>query len=572
MQDLTALNQCVPQEVVHLPAAFCRVNTPLVEREWQAELSHHPDSEYVQYIMDGITTGFRIGFDYAHYHCNSAKRNMLSTSQHPGEVEVRLRAECELGRIIGPIQADSFPLHINRFGVIPKPHQPGRWRMIVDLSHPKGSSVNDGISSQLCSLSYASIDDAISTIIQLGRGTQLAKLDLESAYRIVPVHPHDRHLLGMEWGGKWYMDTVLPFGLRSAPKIFTALADGLIWIMGRNGIERALHYLDDYLFFGKPESQQCAKALNLALSICERLGVPVSSKKVEGPATVLPFLGILLDSNAMEIRLPDDKLARLRLTIQKWKTSKSCTKRDLLSLIGQLNHACKVVRYGRTFLRRMINLSTCAKELHHHIRLNVSFRSDLQWWATFLPLWNGVSMMAVARRAHPEATIVSDASGNWGCGAYNSKGEWFQFQWPTAWATVHITIKELLPIVMSCALWGDNWRGKTIKCICDNAAVVAIISSGRSKDNLVMHLMRCLTFFLAQFNIILVSEHLPGKNNVAADALSRNNLPLFRQQVHHASPHPTPLPRELIMALVTHRPDWMSPLWRNWFSAILRKD
>lgn len=150
----------------------------------------------------------------------------------------------------------------------------------------------------------------------------------------------------------------------------------------------------------------------------------------------------------MEIRLPDDKLARLRLTIQKWKTRKSCTKRDLLSLIGQLNHACKVVRYGRTFLRRMINLSTCAKELHHHIRLNVSFRSDLQWWATFLPLWNGVSMMAVARRAHPEATIVSDASGNWGCGEYNSKGEWFQFQWPTAWTTVHITIKELLPIVM----------------------------------------------------------------------------------------------------------------------------
>jgi hypothetical protein len=71
--------------------------------------------------------------------------------------------------------------------------------MIVNLSHPKGSSVNDGISSELCSLSYASIDDAISTIIRLGRGPQLAKLDLESAYRIVPVHLHDRDLLGMEW-------------------------------------------------------------------------------------------------------------------------------------------------------------------------------------------------------------------------------------------------------------------------------------------------------------------------------------------------------------------------------------
>ena len=214
--------------------------------------------------------------------------------------------------------------------------------MIVDLSHPNGSSINNGISSQLCSLFYASIDDAISTIIQLGRGTQLAKLDLESAYRIVPVHPHDKHL-GMKWGGKWYVDTVLPFRLRLVPKIFTALEDGLIWIMGRNVIEHALHYLNDYLFFGGSESQQCAKALNLALSICEHLGVLASSKIVEGPATVLPFLGILLDSDAMEICLPEDKLSRLRLTMQEWKNKKCCTKRDLLSLIGQLNHACKMV-------------------------------------------------------------------------------------------------------------------------------------------------------------------------------------------------------------------------------------
>ena len=102
-------------------------------------------------------------------------------------------------------------------------------------------------------------------------------------------------------------------------------------------------------------------------------------------------------------------------------------------------------------------------------------------------------------RTHLEAKI---ASGNWSCGAYSSKGDWFQFQLPISWATVHITIKELLPIVTSCAIWGSNWRGKTIKCTCDNAAVLAIINSGRSKENLAMHLMRCLSFFLAHFDII----------------------------------------------------------------------
>ena len=49
----------------------------------------------------------------------------------------------------------------------------------------------------------------------------LAKVDIRSVYRIVPVHPEDRLLLGMMWEQALYVDTALPFGLRSAPKIFT---------------------------------------------------------------------------------------------------------------------------------------------------------------------------------------------------------------------------------------------------------------------------------------------------------------------------------------------------------------
>ena len=113
------------------------------------------------------------------------------------------------------------------------------------------------------------------------------------------------------------------------------------------------------------------------------------------------------------------------------------------------------------------------------------------------------------------------------CGAFNTRGEWFQFQWPVAWESVHITIKELLPIVFSCAVWGAEWKGKTVKCECDNAAVVAIINSGKSKDNRAMRLMRCLSFYLAHYSIYIYAEHIPGKDNVAADALSRDNLPLF---------------------------------------------
>ena len=117
---------------------------------------------------------------------------------------------------MGPFEKTEVPeVHLNRFGVIPKSGQPRKWRWIVDLSHPEAGSVNDSIQPELCSLQYVHMDH--------GPGAKMAKLDIRSAYRIVPVHPQDRHLLGMMWDGKVYVDAALPFGLRSAPKIFYSL-------------------------------------------------------------------------------------------------------------------------------------------------------------------------------------------------------------------------------------------------------------------------------------------------------------------------------------------------------------
>lgn len=97
----------------------------------------------------------------------------------------------------------------------------------MDLSSPLERSVNDYIDPSLCSLSYASVDDAAAFVLKVGRGALLAKLDIKSAYRNIPIHPGDRHLLGMRWRDRVFVDTCLPFGLRSALKIFNATADGL---------------------------------------------------------------------------------------------------------------------------------------------------------------------------------------------------------------------------------------------------------------------------------------------------------------------------------------------------------
>ena len=109
-----------------------------------------------------------------------------------------LLTEREEGREAGPFLISPTPnFHVSRFGVIAKKHQPGKWRLILDLSSPLGHSVNDGILKEPFSVQYTRVDDVISGIMSFGQGTLLAKFDVESAYRNIPVHPEDRCLLGL---------------------------------------------------------------------------------------------------------------------------------------------------------------------------------------------------------------------------------------------------------------------------------------------------------------------------------------------------------------------------------------
>lgn len=201
------------------------------------------------------------------------------------------------------------------------------------MSSPHGHSINDGISPELASIRYASVDDAVQHILQLGRGTKLVKLDLKSAYRIIPVHPHDQHLLAISWEGKIYVDRALPFGLRSAPKIFSAVADMITWALHCAGINNQIHYLDDFLFMGAPDTEEGAQALAIAQEVLQHLGVPVAAHKTEGPSTLVAFLGILIDSERFELRFPTENIQRLKSLLASWSSRKACTRRELESLL-----------------------------------------------------------------------------------------------------------------------------------------------------------------------------------------------------------------------------------------------
>lgn len=108
--------------------------------------------------------------------------------------------------------------------------------------------MNDSIPREFCSAKYATVGDAINTVKKLGRGYAMAKTDVRDAFRILPVHLSDYHLLGIHWKGKWYQDACLSMGLASSCKHFENFSSAIEWI-ARNKLDipDILHILEDFL-------------------------------------------------------------------------------------------------------------------------------------------------------------------------------------------------------------------------------------------------------------------------------------------------------------------------------------
>ena len=251
----------------------------------------------------------------------------------------------------------------------------------------------------------------------------------------------------------------------------------------------------------------------------------------------------------MQLSLPPDKLARTIATVQSWSRRKVASKRQLQSLVGTLSHAATVVPHGRTFLRRMMETMKIPTRPQHYVRLNGKFRSDLQWWACFLPQWNGRSILPLP---HPAHWFCSDASGTWGCGAVNDTSQWFQVKWPP---NHHIAAKEMAPVVIALAIGGGQWKSSTVLARSDNMAVVCALSSGTAQNPLLMHLLRV---FSAHFQISIVVRHVAGVENTAADALSRNNPDIFLSCTPQAASKASQVPSPLLDMLLHNQPDWTS--------------
>ena len=496
-------------------------------------------------ILTGIIRGIDIGF-YGERVKTRLCTNLASATvdlDTRAKVTAIILADVMAGKKAGPYDESPFQHYsLSPVGAVPKPGT-AKIRLVNHLSFPVqrdggGDSINANTYSPPVKL--GSFTQACDAIRRCGRGCLLVKLDVEAAYKQVPVRQEDWPLLCFKWAGKYYYELCLPFGLTSSCAKWELYATALHhFFRVYLGIALVIHYIDDFLFVFGPGDDACS-FLKAALALCVQLGLPMAVAKTIGPTTRLTFLGIQLDTITMMASLDDEKLSQIRTLLHSWMSATHATVRELQSLCGKLNWCAQVVRPGRayTYLRRIIDhCSSLGHSLRPH-RLTASVHADVRWWNDFVQDWNGTSLLLDAEWTDaPSIELFTDACLTGFGAVYGRKwlyGRWSDTQLAAArnrgTGKLSVPYLELLAVVIAVATWGPSFVGRKLRLRSDCMPVVLSINRISSTIERSMHLIRYLTTVCARGQFDVRCTHIAGVRNISADALSRGSMQIFETE------------------------------------------
>ena len=302
----------------------------------------------------------------------------------------------------------------------------------------------------------------------------MAKNDLRHANCSIPIHLDNYQATGCKWqfsGDQhftYFNDTRSPFGAKSSPEIFHLITQSVRCMMARRGFTDIIVHLDDFLIIGATQ-ELCQLVYDTLLQLLLDLGFSISYHKLVAPTQHLTFLGIQLDTTACTMTLPADKLAQLLELVLKFQHKQRATKKQLQRLAGKLNWACRMVYGGRTFPRRILDI-TNALSPSGKFRLDKSFRDDIIWWVNFLKVFNDTRLFFDDL---PPVDVFTDA-------CFTAAGGYFREDWfydhfaldSLRWRNLHINHKESLAILLAAKRWCKLWSNRRMVIYSDNQAAV----------------------------------------------------------------------------------------------------
>ena len=269
--------------------------------------------------------------------------------------------------------------------------------------------------------------------------------------------------------------------------------------------------LDDFLFIGD-DLEECKFALDSFRSLCGLLGVPLSEKKTVEPTRLITFLGYQIDMEAKVISIPREKIVSYKEHAQSLINKDFTTLREIRSMVGQLGFVTNVIQGGKTFLRRLHDLTKRKHNNNQIIKVSKSAKLDLTTWVTFLSYFNGKALLtSKVKLTSEEINFFSDSCES-GFGAVLGK-EYIQGVFPPKWKHRGIQFLELFPIFIMVELFAPQLAHKSITFYSDNIAVVGSINKLSSRNKNVMRLLRPMVLQLMIHNIKFDAKHIRGVNN-----------------------------------------------------------
>ena len=254
----------------------------------------------------------------------------------------------------------------------------------MDLSWPKGCSVNDGVKRDqylgtYFTLHYPFLDNIANALKQLGPQALVYKIDISRAFRHLTNDPGNIDLLGLKHCN-YFIDGSLTFGFRHGSVLFQCCANAIRYIMNTRGYKHFYNYIDNLIYIGLPH--KIHQSFQFLQDLLKNLGLNISQDKLVPPSTSVVCLGIMVNTIDKTLSIPEAKLQEIKQLCIEWTMKTYCSKRDLQSLLGSLLYITKCIRSSRFFLNRMLQLlrdNTNARK----ILLTQTFFQDLNWFNTF---------------------------------------------------------------------------------------------------------------------------------------------------------------------------------------------
>ena len=389
----------------------------------------------------------------------------------------------------------------------------------------------------------------------LQREDWLIKIDLKDAYFSIPVSQDHRKFLCFRVEDKRYQFNCLPFGLASAPWVFTKTLRPVA-ALGRELGMRLIIYIDDILLMAESEEKARDQASGLVY-LLQCLGFIINTgKSILKPTQSLEFLGFTINTVAMELSLPPAKIKKIRAESRKLLEAGQSSARALSRLIGKLNAANQVIPPAPLFYRHLqMDLATALRaadqDYETSLTLSSDSREELMWWDSQMIKWNGKTVLS----AEPDLTIESDASSQgWGasCQGTSTGGPWSIQE-----KSRHINCLELLAATLALKTFVKDKRGVSVLLKIDNTTAVAYINNhGGTVSRELVSLTRDLWMWCLERNIHIQAQHLPGVLNRTADWESRSmrdrsDWKLDRQIFLRIEEHYGPLEVDLFASRLT---------------------